>query len=71
MKTHRTALAALVLATVFLAGPLLTAAQAGPADEGCGYTGTELDLDELGRIAREQDVEDAVRRAGNPRPAPP
>ncbi|MBC9712652.1 hypothetical protein H9Y04_08700 [Streptomyces sp. TRM66268-LWL] len=52
------------------ARPRVVAPGVAPAD-GCGSTGADLDLAELGRIARERDVEDAVRAACRSTPAPP
>ncbi|WP_199551598.1 hypothetical protein [Streptomyces sp. N35] len=39
--------------------------------EGCGYAGVDLNLAELGRIARERDVEETVRAACRRTPPPP
>ncbi|WP_191094856.1 hypothetical protein [Streptomyces kanamyceticus] len=58
---------------------LAPAADARQRDEACAYAGADLDMKELGRLAREGDVGEAVRRACRssapapppPRPAPP
>ncbi|MFP3986791.1 hypothetical protein U9R90_04675, partial [Streptomyces sp. E11-3] len=65
------ALGATALAAVCWAPALAAEAQARPAGEACGYSGTDLDFDGLARTAREKGVGEAVRQACSPTPTPP